>query len=164
MDECEAVCDRLTIMARGYMQCIGNTQHLKSLYGQGFIILIKLKCHSDDEKIMLKQRMVDEFGPKCSLKDEHMVNFKILKCGLVCVPYYLHTCMFVYFVLLSQVLLHYHIMDPGFRLSTLFTVMEKLKEHYPNLIEEYSISDASLEHVFLSFAKKKEDATVKKNA
>lgn len=123
MDECEAVCDRLTIMAQGYMQCIGSVQHLKMLYGQGFVILIKLKSHSDDEVQNLKDQMTVAFEQKATLKDEHMV------------------------------MLHYHIDGQTFKLSTLFSVMEKMKEEL-KIIDDYSISDSSLEHVFLSFAKK----------
>lgn len=74
MDECEEVCNRLTIMAKGRMQCIGNVQHLKSLYGQGYIIMIKLKNHSEEQRNALKIEMKHIFLSKCILKDEHQVG------------------------------------------------------------------------------------------
>lgn len=30
MEECEALCDRLTIMVNGRFRCLGSTQHLKN--------------------------------------------------------------------------------------------------------------------------------------
>lgn len=35
MEECEALCTRLAIMATGRMRCLGSVQHLKSRFGQG---------------------------------------------------------------------------------------------------------------------------------
>ncbi|CAH1393001.1 unnamed protein product [Nezara viridula] len=123
MDECEEVCNRLTIMAKGRMQCIGNVQHLKSLYGQGYIIMIKLKNHSEEQRDALKMEMKHIFLSKCILKDEH------------------------------QVLLHYHVDTNVFKVSELFSSMESLKKRFI-IIDDYIITDSSLEQVFLSFAKK----------
>ncbi|XP_014274392.1 phospholipid-transporting ATPase ABCA3 [Halyomorpha halys] len=123
MDECEEVCNRLTIMAKGRMQCIGNVQHLKSLYGQGYIIMIKLKNHSEEQREALKIEMKHIFLSKCILKDEH------------------------------QVLLHYHIDTNVYKVSELFSSMESLKNRFI-IIDDYIITDSSLEQVFLSFAKK----------
>lgn len=122
MDECEEVCNRLTIMAKGRMQCIGNVQHLKSLYGQGYIIMIKLKNHSEEQRNNLKMEMKHIFLSKCILKDEH------------------------------QVLLHYHIDTNVYKVSELFSSMESLNERFI-IIDDYIITDSSLEQVFLSFAK-----------
>jgi len=42
MEECEALCDKLGIMVNGQFKCFGTTRHLKSKFGQGFTILVKL--------------------------------------------------------------------------------------------------------------------------
>ena len=42
MEECEALCDRLAIMVRGTFQCLGGPQHIKSKFGQGFQIIVKV--------------------------------------------------------------------------------------------------------------------------
>eukprot|EP00794_Sanderia_malayensis_P017576 gene17576-19328_t len=42
MEECEALCTRLVIMVNGQFKCLGSIQHLKSRYGHGFTLLIKL--------------------------------------------------------------------------------------------------------------------------
>ena len=36
MEECEALCTRISIMVNGKMQCLGNPQHLKSRFGKGY--------------------------------------------------------------------------------------------------------------------------------
>lgn len=51
-----------------------------------------------------------------------------------------------------QGLLHYHVPDPNIWLSEIFTRMEKLKQEH-QLIEEYTVSDTTLEEVFLTFAR-----------
>ena len=42
MEECEALCTRLCIMVKGRMRCLGSSQHLKSKFGKGFTIEIKM--------------------------------------------------------------------------------------------------------------------------
>ena len=43
MDECEALCRRIGIMANGRLRCLGSAQHLKSKFGQGFQIEMRVK-------------------------------------------------------------------------------------------------------------------------
>ena len=43
MEECEALCTRLGIMVNGQFQCLGNIQHLKNKYGNGYSLVIKTK-------------------------------------------------------------------------------------------------------------------------
>ena len=42
MEECEALCTRLVIMVNGQFKCIGSIQHLKSRFGQGYTIMMKI--------------------------------------------------------------------------------------------------------------------------
>jgi ATP-binding cassette, subfamily A (ABC1), member 3 len=73
MDECEAVCDRLTIMVDGVMKCIGNIQYLKNRYGQGFTLMIKLRSTDNERVNKLKADLERQFFPHIHLKDEHTV-------------------------------------------------------------------------------------------
>ena len=50
-----------------------------------------------------------------------------------------------------QCLLHYHITDPSVKWSHVFKVMESAKSELR--LEDYTVSDTSLEQIFLSFAK-----------
>ena len=36
IDECEALCSRIGIMAHGKLRCLGSAQHLKHKFGQGY--------------------------------------------------------------------------------------------------------------------------------
>jgi ABC-type multidrug transport system ATPase subunit len=53
MEECEALCPRLGIMAGGMLQCLGSAQRLKTRFGQGFQVEMKLKAvdTSDEDYI-----------------------------------------------------------------------------------------------------------------
>ncbi|GIL83990.1 hypothetical protein Vretifemale_12715 [Volvox reticuliferus] len=41
MEECEALCTRLTILVAGRQRCLGTVQHLKSRFGGGYVLEIK---------------------------------------------------------------------------------------------------------------------------
>ncbi|RVE40087.1 hypothetical protein evm_015263 [Chilo suppressalis] len=43
MEECEALCSRLTIMVNGRFQCLGTPQHLKNKFSEGFTLTIKIR-------------------------------------------------------------------------------------------------------------------------
>ncbi|XP_019397888.1 PREDICTED: ATP-binding cassette sub-family A member 10-like [Crocodylus porosus] len=43
MEEAEAVCDRVAIMVAGELRCIGSIQYLKSKFGKGYLLEIKVK-------------------------------------------------------------------------------------------------------------------------
>ncbi|KAK9497170.1 hypothetical protein O3M35_004538 [Rhynocoris fuscipes] len=122
MDECEALCDRLTIMVKGTMQCIGNIQYLKKVFGKGYTALIKLSTTiSNDQLNYIKERISALFADSATLRDEH------------------------------KGLLHYHIKDATCPWSELFKNMSELKNEF-EVIEDYILTDTSLEQVFLSFA------------
>uniref|UniRef100_A0A7S1URZ1 ABC transporter domain-containing protein n=1 Tax=Grammatophora oceanica TaxID=210454 RepID=A0A7S1URZ1_9STRA len=42
MEECEALCSRIGIMANAHLRCIGSAQHLKTRFGKGFQVQMKL--------------------------------------------------------------------------------------------------------------------------
>ena len=47
MDEAEALCDVIAIMINGKFVCLGSPSHLKSKYGQGYQITIRLHPSSN---------------------------------------------------------------------------------------------------------------------
>eukprot|EP00079_Xenopus_tropicalis_P028087 XP_012822740.1 PREDICTED: ATP-binding cassette sub-family A member 8-B-like [Xenopus tropicalis] len=50
MEEAEAVCDRVAIMVSGKLRCIGSIQQLKSKFGKGYLLEIKVKeSHQVDQ-------------------------------------------------------------------------------------------------------------------
>lgn len=42
MEECEALCTRLTIMVNGEFKCLGSTQHLKNKFSKGYLLIIQM--------------------------------------------------------------------------------------------------------------------------
>jgi len=49
MEECEALCPRIGIMANGRLRCLGSAQHLKNKFGQGFQVELKIKLVSRED-------------------------------------------------------------------------------------------------------------------
>ena len=49
MEECEALCGRIAIMAGGKIRCLGSAQHLKSRFGKGWQVEVKVLEASDVE-------------------------------------------------------------------------------------------------------------------
>lgn len=47
MEECDALCSRVGIMTMGNMVCLGTPQHLKSKFGTGYRVEIKLNHQAD---------------------------------------------------------------------------------------------------------------------
>jgi ABC-type glutathione transport system ATPase component len=43
MEECEALCPRIGIVAAGRLRCLGSAQHLKSKFRQGFQVELKVR-------------------------------------------------------------------------------------------------------------------------
>jgi ATP-binding cassette, subfamily A (ABC1), member 3 len=48
MEECEALCTRISIMVDGVMRCLGSSQRLRNRYGLGYQLEILLKVPADD--------------------------------------------------------------------------------------------------------------------
>ncbi|KAG1714019.1 ATP-binding cassette sub-family A member 3 [Nymphon striatum] len=123
MEECEALCDRLTIMVKGRLQCIGTIPHLKNKFGQGYTIYANMKLlidGHDENRRMAITRILQNKVPSVVLK-----NFNL---GM----------------------LNFHVRDPTEKWSNMFEVMESIKaEKY---VEDYAITETTLEEVFLSFA------------
>lgn len=56
MEEAEALSTRLGIMVNGNFKCIGTPQHIKSKYGKGFEIEVKLKILKKGQIQEIKKR------------------------------------------------------------------------------------------------------------
>ena len=86
MEECEALCSRIIIMSRGTLRCIGSSGHLKSKFGQGYSLQVKLRMHDhrleDDQqyaarvlqlKTTIRQRLAGAI-----LTDQHKVSIVLI--------------------------------------------------------------------------------------
>ncbi|XP_068396450.1 retinal-specific phospholipid-transporting ATPase ABCA4 isoform X1 [Eschrichtius robustus] len=121
MEECEALCTRLAIMAKGAFQCLGTIQHLKYKFGDGYIVTMKIKSPKDD--------LLPDLGP---VEQFFQGNFP----GSV------------------QRERHYNMLQFQVSSSSLARVFRLLVSHKDSLlIEEYSVTQTTLDQVFVNFAK-----------
>ncbi|XP_034045422.1 ATP-binding cassette sub-family A member 3 [Thalassophryne amazonica] len=122
MEECEALCTRLAVMVNGQFKCLGSPQHLKSKFGSGYTLLAKIHVETELEDSDLQQ-----------FKDfiESTFPGSQLKDE-------------------HQGMVHYHLTDKTLTWAQVFGTLEAAKEKY--CIEDYCVSQITLEQVFLSFA------------
>lgn len=77
MEECEALCTRLAIMVNGQFKCLGSTQHLKSKFGNGFVLTVKVKRiyneqnnnNSNDDQEIVRSDSSDMVNERNAVKD-----------------------------------------------------------------------------------------------
>ncbi|XP_038069738.1 phospholipid-transporting ATPase ABCA1-like isoform X2 [Patiria miniata] len=69
MEECEALCTRVAIMVNGRFKCIGSTQHLKSKFGDGYTISIRVG--GDPPRMEPLMCFVAEMFPHTVLRERH---------------------------------------------------------------------------------------------
>lgn len=50
MEECEALCPRIGIMANGKLRCLGSAQHLKSKFGRGYQLEIRVAVSTPQDE------------------------------------------------------------------------------------------------------------------
>eukprot|EP00124_Ichthyophonus_hoferi_P000157 Ihof_evm21s5 gene=Ihof_evmTU21s5 len=68
MEECEALCTRLTIMVNGRFRCLGSVQHLKSRFDQGYRLQIKASFTHDTSPL---KHYVQKVFDGAVLAEEH---------------------------------------------------------------------------------------------
>ena len=74
MEECEALCTRMTIMVNGQFRCLGSPQHLKNKFGEGYTLLAKVKDGTIEEVQMATENLrnfIERSFPGCVIKDLH---------------------------------------------------------------------------------------------
>lgn len=130
MEECEALCTRLAVMVNGQFKCLGSTQHLKNKFGLGYTLMARVgyrrQAESEDEALV---------APDLKPLMQHIEQAfpgSVLKD-------------------VHQNLVHYHVNNPSLTWSALFSGMERAKHEFN--IEDYSVSQTTLEQVFINFAR-----------
>ena len=73
MEECEALCTRLVIMVNGQFKCLGSPQHLKTKFGNGYKLAIRLNDENDSGK--LDAFMLNSF-PSSTIQESHKNLFE----------------------------------------------------------------------------------------
>ena len=134
MEECEALCTKLVIMVNGKFKCIGSLQHLKSRFGKGYVIMIKIRSSREDSPEIELVAQVKDFMSNtfagCELIEEH------------------------------QGFVKYQIQHSSARLSEIFGALEGNAERLS--IVDYSVSQTTLDQIFVKFAKEQHSEERKK--
>jgi ATP-binding cassette subfamily A (ABC1) protein 1 len=128
MEECEALCTRLVIMVNGKFKCLGSPQHLKSKFGSGYKISLRLMNENRQQNLLnfiKTQFSIDHVTSTVNNKRlyEFTVPFKQTK------------------------------------LSILFELMEENRRNLD--LHDYSITQTSLDQVFVNFANQQNDDEIK---
>lgn len=122
MEECEALCTRLAVMVNGQFKCLGSPQHLKNRFGEGYFLIARVGTNNEEEIP----------NPQPLMK---FIEEKFPSCVLIDI---------------HQGYVNYHITDTSLKLSEIFGTMERAKTQL--CIEDYSVSQTTLEQVFINFA------------
>ena len=123
MEECEALCTRIAIMVNGQFRCLGSPQHLKNKFGEGYTLIARVG-HPPGGGVPYVQPLMDHI-----------------------------TCQFPGSILkdVHQGMVHFHITDNKVTWAGLFGMMERAKAQFN--IEDYLVSQTTLEQVFINFAR-----------
>ena len=127
MEECEALCTRLAIMVNGQFKCLGSAQHLKSKFGSGCSVILKIIQTQDQPTNLADIDRAKEFilshfpGSTLEFEGEGMLNYRIEKS------------------------------TPGATLANIFGLLEGSREALK--LDDYSVGQATLEQIFINFAR-----------
>lgn len=83
MDECEALCPRIGIMANGKLRCLGSAQHLKSKFGQGYQVELNVNIveRGDEDYSEIIVRLND-FKARSNFAETECLNLEQCKAAL----------------------------------------------------------------------------------
>ncbi|KAF6019161.1 hypothetical protein EB796_022529 [Bugula neritina] len=123
MEECEALCTRMAIMVNGKYRCLGSTQHLKSKFGAGYTLIARVSYPADGSLPDIQP--IQDFVAQ-NFPDSTLKDF-------------------------HQNSVQYDIPRENISWAAIFEKMESNKVSLN--IEDYSVSQTTLEQVFLNFAR-----------
>ncbi|KAK2865759.1 hypothetical protein Q7C36_001815 [Tachysurus vachellii] len=124
MEECEALCTRMAIMVNGQFKCLGSLQHLKSRFGEGYTVIVRVRGGATD--LSTVEEFVNEAFPGSVLKEKH------------------HNT------------LQYQMPYSEGALSHIFSQFSKSQHSLG--VEDYSVSQTTLDQVFVNFARQQHNA------
>jgi len=116
-------------MVNGRFQCLGSNQHLKAKFGEGYSLMIKLRAGKGEETV----------GESLEARSQALMEYI--------------SSTFPGSQLKDQHdgFVHYRIRrTPGLTWAHLFGAVERARSTYD--VDDYSVSQTTLEEVFISFA------------
>ncbi|KAH8273382.1 hypothetical protein KR018_002047 [Drosophila ironensis] len=153
MDECEALCTRLAIMVNGEFKCIGSTQHLKNKFSKGLVLKMRVRRAPETplqgrlSNSSFQSRKSDEQVWTPPQTDIDAVKQFVEKNYPNSVLQEEHQDILTFYIPLTDV-----------KWSKIFGLMERNRDDLN--IEDYSVSQTTLEEIFLEFAKHQRDSSI----
>ena len=68
MWECEALCSRIAILHKGHLECIGSPQHLKSKYGNCYLLKLYIGYSQNQEHLL---EVLNNEIPQANIQEQH---------------------------------------------------------------------------------------------
>ena len=123
MTDAETMSDRISIMVKGRLRCLGTPHHLLSKYSKAIVCSIKMRrnCDVDDEVIPVLKSLV----PSAKIMSKPSPEYVVLSLSTTD--------------------------DRKFRMSKIYKELERYRDE-KRKIEFFSIGQASLETVFVSLS------------
>ena len=155
MEECEVLCSRLAIMVNGQFQCIGPPQHLKNRFGEGYTLTIRVADENMEmnydyntgqfitkstENLAMRRPYSTTFEDDDFVKIDKLVRENIR--GAILKEQHANT-------------MQYQLPAKGLKLADVFSIIEDHRESHR--IMDYSLSQTTLDDVFVTFAKRQKD-------
>jgi len=138
MEEAEALCSRVAIMIGGKIRALGSVQHLKNKFLGGYSIELHCKYHSTNSQIdFVKGEILNHFEG-CVLAEQHG---RFLKFDLPS--------------LASST-------TGSSNLGNVFRLLQSMKTADKSTIDDYSVSQCTLEQVFISLVQNETDENKEK--
>lgn len=162
MEECDNLCSVIAIMVNGTFRCIGAPQTLKSTFGKGYILLINMNDDtSKDEYGMIgsiyqhrENPMDSQFDGLLQTQPSQARPKKIKWEDDDFVQIHTFIKQNIADAKLKEQhanVLQYRISDSTLKLANIFELMEIAKKKFN--IKDYSLSQATLDDVFVMFAR-----------
>ena len=154
MDEAETLCDRIGIILKGKIRCLGSQYKLKANYGKGFKLCINLKpftVESYNSNIINdsikddKEEKIGFFFDKDKIKEQHRINeLRINKISSFLNEIFSRNCKLTEKHRSAAI---YEIGTDVFNPELLFKKLEERKEELE--ITNWAISQVDLEDIFI---------------
>jgi ABC-type multidrug transport system ATPase subunit len=156
MEESEALCQRIGIMVGGRLRCLGSGTRIKSIYGQGYELSVNVAPGNLELQKQFKE-WIKANWPDSSAVECHDNNMRYRVAKLQPQSHFAAQNPVA-----AEEKAHDSAVQPGFdqvSIATMFATMEQVKEQFH--VREYSVSETSLEQIFIHFASQQDEETGK---
>ena len=132
MEEAEALCNKIAIMINGRIKCLGSAQHLKQKFLGGYTLTMSCNINASEAAIDETQtHILENVVPGAHLSERHGRYLKFD------VPFF---------------------EDGVTNLGRLFGMMQQLIEDPNSIAISYSISQCTLEQIFINLVRAEESS------